>query len=68
MKKVLIMILCVILLTNITAVAEIAIQTFYDVPVDFSKLVDPKDPNKTIFSGAYRIPFIVEEEERSVVV
>lgn len=50
------------------AMAQIEVQTFPEAPANFSQVVNPANPLETIFTGAYRVPLTVGEEERSVVV
>lgn len=62
------MVLFMVFLVAFSAFTQINIQRFPDVPADYSKVIDPTNPLKTIFSGSYRVNLSAGKEERSVLV
>lgn len=58
------MVLCL----SCAATAELDVQTFPEPPALYSEVVKPENPLESLFTGAYRVPLTVGEEERSVVV
>ncbi len=67
-KKWIALLLSVMMLMSCAALAEIEVKDFPEVPADYSKVVDPANPLKTVFSGAYRVAVTVGEAERRAVV
>ena len=68
MKKWIALLLSVMMLMSCTALADIEVKDFPPVPEDYSKVVDPANPLKTIYSGAYQVKVAVGETERRAVV
>lgn len=71
MRKALISLLLatVLLCSGVTASAKTDVQELPEAPERFADVVDKTNPLKTIFSGAYRVPVMVDEEtERSAIV
>lgn len=68
MKKLIALLLSLTLLMSCAALADIEVRDFPAVPEDYSKVVDPANPLKTIYSGAFQVPVAVGEAERRAVV
>ena len=51
------------MLLGSAAVAEIQVQSLPEAPARFADVVDKTNPQKTILTGAYRIPVTVSETE-----
>ncbi|MBQ9263279.1 MAG: hypothetical protein IJ189_03605 [Clostridia bacterium] len=68
MKKLLAVFLAVAMLLGCTAMAEVEVKEFPEVPADYSKVVDSANPLRTLYEGAYRVPVTVGEAERSMLV
>ena len=64
MKKLLSLVLALCMALAVCASASaLEIQDFPAVPEDYSKVVDPADPLKTIYSGAYRVAVSLDAGE-----
>ncbi len=68
MKRIAAVILSLMLLLSCTAIAELEIKDFPEVPEAYSAVVDPTNPLKTIYRGAFKVAVPVGEAERSAVV
>ncbi len=68
MKRIVALLLSVMLVLSCAAIAEVEIREFPEVPADYSKAVDPANPLKTIYQGAYQVSVAVGETERKAVV
>ena len=66
MKKMLILFLT--LAFSLPLFAQVNLQEFPETPKNYSTIVDPNDPLKTIYSGAFKVKLLVGNEERSVLV